>query len=73
MPHQCVRCNEFYKDGSEEILKGCKCGSRLFFYIKKEKLEEAEKKREEFEKLDVKDKKKIEEDHYYQASIEDTI
>ncbi len=64
MPHQCVRCNEFYKDGSSEILKGCKCGSRLFFFIKKEKLEEAQRKREEFEKLDEKDKKKIEEDVY---------
>jgi len=24
MPHQCVRCNTFYDDGSAEILKGCK-------------------------------------------------
>lgn len=41
MPHQCVRCNTFYEDGSEEILKGCNCGGRLFFYIKKEKIEKA--------------------------------
>ena len=41
MPHQCVRCNTFYEDGSEEILKGCNCGGRLFFYIKKERLEKA--------------------------------
>lgn len=41
MPHQCVRCNTFYDDGSETILKGCKCGGRLFFYIKKEKLQKA--------------------------------
>ena len=40
MPHQCVRCNTFYEDGANEILKGCKCGARLFFYIKKEKLEQ---------------------------------
>lgn len=40
MPHQCVRCNTFYDDGATEILHGCKCGARLFFYIKKEKLEE---------------------------------
>lgn len=64
MPHQCVRCNAFYEDGSEEILKGCKCGSKLFFYIKKEKFDEARKKREEFENLDKKEKKKIEEDVY---------
>jgi len=41
MPHQCVRCNTFYQDGSEEILKGCTCGGKLFFYIKKDKLEKA--------------------------------
>ena len=40
MPHQCVRCNKFYEDGAQEILEGCSCGARLFFYIKKEKLEE---------------------------------
>jgi uncharacterized protein len=39
MPHQCVRCNTFYEDGAEEILKGCPCGGKLFFYIKKEKLD----------------------------------
>ncbi|RMD57385.1 hypothetical protein D6825_04160 [Candidatus Woesearchaeota archaeon] len=41
MPHQCVRCNKFYEDGAREILKGCTCGARLFFYIKKERLKEA--------------------------------
>ncbi len=39
MPHQCVRCNTFYEDGSAEILKGCKCGARLFFFIKKKDVE----------------------------------
>ena len=41
MPHQCVRCNTFYEDGAEEILKGCTCGGKLFFYVKKSKLEKA--------------------------------
>ena len=41
MPHQCVRCNIMYSDGASEILKGCSCGSRLFFYVKKERIEEA--------------------------------
>ena len=41
MPHQCVRCNTFYEDLSQEILKGCKCGGKLFFYIKKESLGKA--------------------------------
>jgi len=39
MPHQCVRCNNFYPDGAAEILKGCTCGARLFFYIKKNDIE----------------------------------
>ena len=41
MPHQCVRCNKFFEDGAEEILKGCSCGARLFFFIRKEKLDKA--------------------------------
>jgi len=41
MPHQCVRCNTFYDDGAKEILHGCSCGARLFFYVRKEKLEKA--------------------------------
>ena len=46
MPHQCVRCNTFYDDGATEIIKGCKCGGKLFFYIKKEKLEQAKEVQE---------------------------
>jgi len=38
MPHQCVRCSTMYSDGAQEILKGCPCGARLFFFIKKERL-----------------------------------
>ena len=61
MPHQCVRCNTFYEDGATEIIKGCKCGGRLFLYIKKEKLEEAQKIAQEI-KLTPQEKKQIEED-----------
>jgi len=61
MPHQCVRCSNIYDDGSEEIIKGCKCGGKLFFYIKKDKLEEAKKVAAEM-KLSAKDKLQIEKD-----------
>ncbi len=45
MPHQCVQCNTFYDDGSKEILDGCsKCGGKFFFYVKKNKVEEAKKR-----------------------------
>ncbi len=59
MPHQCVRCNTLYPDGAQEILKGCSCGARLFFYIKKKKLEESKKIIEE---LTDDEKKHIEQD-----------
>ena len=61
MPHQCVRCNTFYDDGAIEILKGCKCGGKLFFYIKKNKLEKARKAAESV-KLTAKEKEQIEDD-----------
>ena len=40
MPHQCVRCNKFYEDGAKEILEGCSCGGRLFFFIRKDRLKQ---------------------------------
>ena len=60
MPHQCVRCGAMYDDGSEVILKGCtSCGSRLFFYIKQERLNELKNFQSN---LSDSDKKQIEED-----------
>ena len=41
--HQCVRCGIIYEDGSEVILKGCKCGSRFFFFVNKAKIEKMKK------------------------------
>ncbi len=43
MPHQCVRCSIMYDDGAAELLKGCSCGSRFFFYMKKKDIEDAKK------------------------------
>ncbi len=34
MPHSCVKCNIVHPDQSEAILKGCSCGSRIFYFIK---------------------------------------
>ncbi len=59
MPHQCVRCSEIYKDGANEILKGCKCGAKLFFFIRKERLDEGKKL---ISNLTVDEKQKVEED-----------
>lgn len=59
MPHQCVRCGKLYEDGAEEILKGCSCGGRLFFYINKKKLDE---QKNIVADLTQKEKKEIEKD-----------
>ena len=59
MPHQCVRCNAFYDEKAQEVLKGCSCGGRMFFFIKKEKLE---KMKEMTANLTTAEKEQIEED-----------
>lgn len=59
MPHQCIRCNRMYEDGAKELLKGCQCGSRFFFFFKKEALESV---REEVEQLSKEERKQIEND-----------
>ena len=61
MPHQCVRCNSLYDDGAQEILHGCKCGGKLFFYIKEERLKEL---KESTIKLTKKEKREIEMDAF---------
>lgn len=43
MPHQCVRCGEIYSTGAQELLKGCKCGGRFFFFVREEAIEKAKK------------------------------
>lgn len=59
MPHQCVRCNAMYPDGAQEILKGCGCGARLFFFIKKKHIDEG---KELISNLTIDEKKHIEDD-----------
>ena len=59
MPHQCVRCGILYDDGSGEIISGCKCGGKLFFYIKKESLNRA---KQMVVNLSDKEKSQIEQD-----------
>jgi len=59
MPHQCVKCAKVYSDVSEELLKGCSCGGRFFFFIRKKHLEEVKK---EVVKLTSKEKEQIQKD-----------
>jgi len=61
MPHQCVRCGKFLEDGDQALLTGCSCSGKLFFYIKKEKIE-AVKKESVIESLSSEEKKELEKD-----------
>lgn len=62
MPHQCVRCNALYEDGAKEILTGCsECNGKLFFFIKKSKLEQLKQAQQEVV-LTKKDQDQIEKD-----------
>jgi len=59
MPHQCVRCSTLYPDGASQILTGCSCGARLFFFIKKQQVDEG---KELISSLTEEDKQHIAED-----------
>lgn len=61
MPHQCVKCGALFDDGSKEILQGCSCGGKLFFYIKKSRFEEL---KDQQAKLTKEEKEQIERDVY---------
>jgi len=67
MPHQCTKCGELYPDAALELLKGCKCGSKFFYYIKQERFDELNKInnseiQETLFELDRADKVQIEKD-----------
>jgi uncharacterized protein len=64
MPHQCVRCGKLYQDGEVDVLKGCSCGARMFYFIKPEKMKELKKKSEEKAALSTEQRVQIEEDIY---------
>ena len=70
MPHQCVRCGKFYDDGSKEIMSGCDCGGRLFFFEKKERLQEIQAAQY---KLTKSEKKQIEEDVFDLIGVSDSL
>ena len=59
MPHQCTHCGQLFPDAAEELLKGCGCGSKFFYYIKAELMDELQDKIVELEKAD---KEQIEKD-----------
>ena len=71
MPHSCIHCAKVYDDGAKEILYGCTCGSKFFFYITKEKLDKLKETHEEIP-LTVQEKKQVEEDVREILGVEET-
>ncbi len=76
MPHQCVRCSKMYDDGAREILAGCSCGGKFFFFMKDKSIDKVknmtsslspiEKKQIEKDALDLigdTTKKELKKDH----------
>jgi len=37
MQHRCTVCGQLYKEGSDEILSGCTCGNKLFYFVNDKK------------------------------------
>ncbi len=60
MPHQCVRCNTMYEEGSRELLEGCtSCGGKFFFFIKPEHLQKVQ---QQIKELSTEEKEQMEQD-----------
>jgi predicted nucleic acid-binding Zn-ribbon protein len=67
MSHKCTKCGILYSDASPELLNGCSCGSKFFYYIREEKKEKLIETEKELEKIDP---IKIEEDIRQMSEIE---
>jgi hypothetical protein len=61
MSHKCVRCGAVYEDNDATILRGCKCGSIFFLYIRSpEDSQRVETLKQELEMKDTTLEKEIE-------------
>ena len=74
MANQCVHCGKIYPDATRELLEGCGCGSKFFYYIKqlpKEDTEGITKIKETQKELTQIDKKQMEKDVREMIGAED--
>ena len=39
MPNQCVNCGLMYPDDATDIMAGCSCGAKAFFFIRTKPIE----------------------------------
>ncbi|MBN1793197.1 hypothetical protein JW826_05945 [Candidatus Woesearchaeota archaeon] len=64
MPHQCVRCGKLYEDGEIDILNGCPCGAKMFYFLRKEKYERLRVEAAQKASLSADDREQMESDVY---------
>lgn len=62
MAYKCVHCSSVFKDEAKEILTGCTCGGKFFFYIKDEKLKQIGGYEDNLNNLTITEKKQMEKD-----------
>lgn len=56
MPNKCTNCGKIHSDDAPYLLEGCdECGSRFFFYVREEALEQIEKEVEKLSKTEIKE------------------
>ncbi|MBI4144940.1 hypothetical protein HY493_01925 [Candidatus Woesearchaeota archaeon] len=70
MPHQCVRCSTFYPDAAPELLNGCACGGKMFFFLRQERYEAIKKHQEEVLLLSKEQKFQMEQDVYSMLGLQ---
>ena len=62
MPHQCIHCGKLYDNAAPELLTGCTCKSKFFFFIKQEQYDKLKNEVLVPLIIDIKDKKQVEQD-----------
>jgi predicted nucleic acid-binding Zn-ribbon protein len=73
MPHKCTECGLVYEKGSPEILEGCSCGNRKFFFFRPLTEEEAEKLKEEENAKEIKANAPRTDDDIWNIKIEEGV
>lgn len=71
MPYRCVHCSATYDDASQEMIAGCRCGGRFFFYIKEDKLQEILRQQEQAPQLTAEEKEQMEHEVREITGLED--
>lgn len=72
MPHQCVKCSRIIPAGSRELLDGCgNCGSKFYYYISDEQLEQNKEEQNKIQEMPEEEKKEVEKDIRDIAGVQD--